>query len=316
MQEPQGDLKPQSASSESGKQPGRMQQFNELFVDIKKFNDQFSLGTMLGKSLIDNLRIEPNKEPSDGLNLSKVGGEELQQMTASGINLMHKPILDATGLSIEPVSGKNAKIFSAGEQIGEGEIRINVSQGSKFTSFLKSLDGQNVNLEFKNNLKSLSYILSKQVSDNYDLQRPSDEALQLLVSLGNIVKEYRRLDIRGFGVDRLEAYLKHSKQRDLREYLVIEQQGLFAEPGKNFGPADWETDATPEYLQGRWNNALKALHMTEGNPNARELYHKLFSHLEMCLGMAITRLETLNYLTPERKSELRNVLNGVKQAFG
>jgi hypothetical protein len=286
-----------------------IQQFNSMFTDIGKFNDQFSAGSMLSR-MVKNLFVKDSEEPG-ATSLSKIGGEELQQMTASGTNLIHKPLLDAIGLSIEPVLGKGETILGQGEEINTGELRINITEKSKFLQFLKNIDNQNINPMLKSNLHALSNILAKQIGDNYDLQAPSDEALKLFGSLGDIVTEYKRLYVEG--TEKLETCLMHSKQGDLREYLAIEQQGLLSEPGKNFGPADWQKDSTPTYLMNRWNVALSVLNMARENPKARDLYHKLFSHLQTCLKAAMDNLETLQY---KDKDKLREVLSEVEQKFG
>lgn len=244
--------------------------------------------------------------------------EQSQQLTAGGIHLVHSQTLDKVGLSLESVSGKTATIIGQGEMVGTGELRVNISDRNRFLGFLQAVDpALTHNSQLGENLQSLSRILSQQIFDNYNLTAPNDEALQLLGSLEGIVGQYRRLEIPG--TERLETYLTHAKKGDLREHILVEQAGLLNEPGRFFGPADWQRDARPDFLRHRWGNALKVLEMARNNPKARELYNQLYAHLGKCLDTAITNLEELD---PEKgynekyKDGLRPILQEVKQAFG
>ena len=100
---------------------------------------------------------------------------------------------------------------------------------------------------------------------------------------------------------------------DLREYVSIERRGLFSEPGKFFGPADWQRDSTPPYLEGRWNEALQILRITKENPKAADLSKKLHLHLSMCVKVALDGLQTLNYLQPEQQQQHQKILETAKQ---
>lgn len=292
----------------------RIEDFNALFSDIGRFNSQFSLGSMMLGMIAGHFEREPE---DSGLLLSKYD-EQSQQLTAAGIHLVHSQTLDKVGLALESVSGKNAIIIGQGEMVGVGELRVNISDRNRFLGFLQAVDpSQTQNSPLGENLQSLSRILSQQIFDNYDLKAPSDGALQLLGSLESIAGQYKRLKIPG--TERLETYLTHAKKGDLREYLLAEQEGLLHEPGRFFGPADWQRDASPDYLRQHWGNALKVLEMARTNPKAKELYDQLYAHLGKCLDMAIANLEELDEArgyTEQYKAGLRPVLQEVKQAFG
>ncbi|MBI2049521.1 hypothetical protein HYT32_01240 [Candidatus Roizmanbacteria bacterium] len=310
MAEDQGkDLQSINGSHAETEQSSRVRQFNELFGDIITFNKRFSTAGILGR-LVTEIDSRTEAGESSGnrvVGLSKIGGEEEQLRTASGISLMHKPILDSLGISIEPVSGKYGSFYKDGEKVGIGELRVNITERSKYLSFLERLD--NPDLQTKENLQSLANILAQQIYDNYNLEKPSDEALQLLGSLGKIIDQYRRLNI--VGTERLETYLVHSRKKDLKEYIIIEQAGLLHEPGKYFGPADWQKNASPDYLRKRWGDAIKVLEMVRVNPNAKGLYDQLYSHLKNCLDIASKDLEELPY-KEDYKSALRPVLQEIK----
>lgn len=285
--------------------------FNALFTDIKRFNNQFSMGSIMASFLLNRFENHGEEIRTD---------EETQKLTAGGISLIHSDVLDKTGLKVESVSGKTSRFYGPEGTTGSGELRVNVVDRGRFVNFLQAINPQITReSELGQNLQSLSNILAQQIFDHYDLKEPSDEALQLLGSLEAISREYKRLEIPG--VDRLETYLAHSKKGDLREFLLVEQGGLLSEPGKNFGPADWQIDAGPDFLEERWNRALAVLQMARENPNARDLYNELYAHLSKCLDIAIENLENLKKpdgggYPEEYTSRLRPVLQRVKQAFG
>lgn len=273
---------------------------SHLFVDIRNYNDQFSLGRMMARGLLSHLRDEDSFE----------NASEHQLITAEALSAIHQGTLNRIGLSLEPVHG-GATFMAMGAQASSGEIRVNVSDGNRFTFFLRALQPQQIEATgLKPNLEDLSGILAQQVLSHYDLKEPSDETLQLLGNLGNIVDEYKRLGM-GEAVLRLETYLQHARQGDLREFVLIERNGYLSEPGRNFGPADWEKDTTPEGLEARWTDTLNALIMTRNNPQAQALYQQLGSHLLRCLGIArefIRTAATSEYHSQEIKDKMDQVL--------
>lgn len=272
-----------NVESDGGPYEVRLATVNHLFADILKYNDQFSLGSMMARQIFSIFPIEgdePRTPKGPG------GEEEHQQMTASALNMIHQNTLEQIGLSLEPVSGKTGTLMGLGETAGEGQMRINIADRNRFTSFLDALSPELVEKTgLKPNLESLSGILAQQIFDHYNLQKPSDEMLELFGGLGNIVGHYKRLGMKE-SVENLETFLQHARQGDLREFVAIEKDGLFSEPGKYFGPADWQIDSTSQGLEERWNRALTILQMTKDNPKAHELYQKLSDHLLNCIKIA------------------------------
>lgn len=278
---------------------------NHLFVDISRYNDQFSLGSMMARQIFS---IFPTEGDEPRMPKGPGGEEEHQQMTASALTIIHQNTLEQMGLSLEPVSGKKATLIGLGEKAGEGEMRINVTNSNRFTSFLGALTPELIETTgLKPNLESLSGVLAQQVFDHYNLQKPNDEMLELFGGLGNIVNQYKRLGM-DKAIQGLDTYLQHARQGGLREFVVVEKNGLFSEPGKFFGPADWQKDSTVKGLQERWNQALAILQMTKNNPKAQELYKKLSNHLLDCIKIARADTESLDYFSSETREGLSQVL--------
>lgn len=288
----------------------RLAAVNHLFADISRYNDQFSLGSMMASQLFSFIRLEGEEAATTPRGLG--GEEEYQQMTASAINAIHRGTLDTIGLSLEPVSGKHATMMGLGGQAGDGEMRINVANRNRFTSFLVALTPELVgSTGIRPNLESLSGILSQQIFDHYNLQESGDEILELFGGLGAIVNQYKRLGMKEAVVG-LEIYLIHARQGDLREFVAVERNSLLAEPGKSFGPADWQKDTTPEGLEERWGNALAILQVAKNNPKAHGLYEQLKQHLSDCLKAARANMESRNYYTPEAVEKMKNVLGSTQ----
>jgi len=287
---------------------------NGLFSDIGVYNEQFSLGSTMSRLLIGNLEFEHDQQDNNPQTEKPLLGQEkdYQEMKSSALSIIHGNVLDQTGLSLEPVSGKKAVMFGPEGQLGEGEMRLNISNKDRFLSFLGALKPEQVeNKALKPNLESLSGIFDQQLFDQYNLTEPSDDALRLLGGLGEIVNQYKRLGMEQ-SVTKLESYLNHARQGDLREYLLINQKGLFSEPGKAFGPADWQKDATPAYLEKRWDEALNTLNMAKENPKAEALYNQLKDHLKNCAQIAAGSISSLSGPSLENKTEFIRILGQVK----
>lgn len=286
--------------------PVQIAAVDSLFQDIGSYNAQFSLGRQMGSMLS---RLFNRTEGEEFKNPFGDVSEESQQMSASGLSVIHGDVLKNIGLSIEPVTGKAFTVFAQGEKSGSGEARLNITDKGQFSGFLKGLEPEQVQeTPLKDNLKSLTNALNGQIMDNYNLDDPSDEALAFLGSLETIVGEYKRLGL-DEDAERMGTYLRHSKEGNLREFIAIKNSGMLQEPGKGFGPADWVKDASPEYLERRWTEAFMLLRQSRENPKAHDQYKELLTHLNACLPIARTELSAAQYYTPEHRAALAEVLS-------
>lgn len=299
--------------SAGGQQLGvDLKEVNKLFNDMARYDDQFSMGKMMSRVLLSHFQPESNPDqakPSLGI----VDEESDQQVSAFFLISTHKNLLDSIGLILEPVSGKGAVLSSSEGSVGEGKMRVNLSDQERFTSFLGVLTSEQItNTGIKGGLENISNILAQQVLDKYDLLTPEEEAIQLFIGLDKIILEYKRLGM-GKSVLRLETYLEHGKTGDLREYMMIETRSLLSEPGKFFGPADWQKDSTKEMLEARWNEAIAILELSRLNPNAVNLSEQLYLHLSSSVGVALESIKTLSYFTPENRAKMETILEVAKQ---
>jgi len=278
---------------------------DSLFQDIGAYNKQFSLGGQMS-SLISGLFDREEGEEFENP-LGKIS-EEQQHMSASGLNVIHGDLLARVGLSLEPVTGKDNTVFFEGQSAGSGEMRLNISDRGQFAGFLKGLSPDQVSeTPLGENLATLTGVLNKQVLDNYSLNEPNDNTLSFLGSLGTIVDEYKRLGL-STEAEKLEEYLVHSREGNLREFVAVKASGLMQEPGKGFGPADWVGDASPSFLSRKWNEAFHILRSIRENPKAHDIYKQLLDQLNMSAAHSREKLSEIEYYTPEHRAALGEIL--------
>jgi hypothetical protein len=285
----------------------------DFFGDINRYNNHFSVGSMLGRLLDEPIQRKPEEQAPV---LTTLGLEESNQQAESFIvAAKHKQLLNDIGLTLEPVSGKSNEIMALGESAGAGEMRINISDKDRFVSFLGAIKPEQIDeVKLRTTLETIPSILSNQILDAYDLQAPGETAMQLFSSMDTIVTEYKRLGM-GDAVSRLETYLIYGKQGDLREYISIEKQGLFAEPGITFGPATWQTDMLPQMLEDKWRDAFQVLEMLRQNPNGKNLYSALRDQLIRCADFALTEQQTrgVSRFAPAVRTHITSILEQAKQ---
>lgn len=279
-----------------------------LFFDLERYNSQFSMGAMMARVLTGFMTIN---DEDDGNNTPLSISEEDSSKHANifFIQSKHKMVLENLGLSLEPVYA-GATMFTDGEVSESSRLKLNVSSGHNLVSFLQAVNEDNLKSNnFKQNLVSLSEVLTSQVASHYNFENMvlTPEMYELFANANSFVENYIRLGL-SENVSQLSTYIEHGQKGDLREYILAERSGLFKKQGKNFGPADWQIDSSPSSLEARWKNAIKIVRDTKVNPNAQELSRSLSSHLLECIKYAITNLETITYLSEENKEACREIL--------
>jgi hypothetical protein len=250
-----------------------------LFDGVNKYNETYSLGNIAFRRIKAVTKMEDRDNSEE---------EENKQTDVFFLQNINKDLLEKIGLFIEPVSGKKGAVYDSKGVTSQGEIRFNISNQGRFVSFLDALEPEIINDSgIQKGLENLPVIFSKQIADNYDLQAPGNEAIQLFTAMDDIVKNYKRLGMDD-AVSRLETYLEHGRKGDLREYVLIDKKALLKKPeDEYFGPGRWQLDSVPEMLEERWSEALYILSATKKNTNALSLYEELKSNLELCVDAAI-----------------------------
>jgi len=260
----------------------------ELFADIQRFNRQHGLGRQMAEIMMHE--IEPESQPD-----FKVSLEDLE--------LLHGPTMRKIGIGLEKVPASGV-ILSSGDE-GESietrpyEIGINLTDGEKFISYLRSIDSIAITENQADGLKKIAESLTSQLTTEYSLEDADDaRLLELFGNLQNIIQEYERLDNPnnnlGESIQELKKLLEIARNKYLREYLLATQfiRALQAEiGGRNFGPSQWHTDSRSETYETFWQKTLATLEQIRQNPAAADFYRQVVNHLSASLDYALEDLE-------------------------
>lgn len=281
-----------------------------LFSDIDRYNRQFSMGAMLARSI--GFANEPEEDAAAPPThpLSDEPGN--QQITAFFLISAHKQLLHNTGLSLEPVAG-GPTLMLEGAQASQGEMAIHINSRDNFTSFLRALNPAQIDATgVKGNLEKVPGLLSRQIMTTYTLGVPESDMREVFEGMEQIIAEYKRLGMTA-ALSELEDYFNHWNSGDLLEYVAIKRRGLFNQPGEYFGPADWQRDSSPQYLESRWDEALAILTLAKQNPKAADLYNNLYQHFCICLGSALQQLPTLHNIPESTRTKAQTILEAAQQ---
>ncbi|MDP2586412.1 MAG: hypothetical protein Q8P32_01420 [Candidatus Komeilibacteria bacterium] len=250
-----------------------------LFHDLEGYNDKFQSGRIAGRLIIGSVRKNSDDNIAD---------EQIDPyLNAQELIGKNQVVAGEFGLSLTPISRKDQGVFAQGEKISPSEMRVDLSDPSKFVDFLSHLESETLSPE---EIKALQYIaesLKQQLVSEYDLgQSEDDRLLNLFAGLERIIENYRRLDPdgqKGFNdvVNSLEKYLTMSRQGIMREYILAEKNNILPQPlGSGFGPSSFQIDISPEDYQERWRRIFEVLEKIKNNHKAGDFYDEIYSYLK------------------------------------
>ncbi len=286
------------------------EELSALLRDVEKHNKQFSLGSMMAKVIFDSVRESIDDRVDNEKGMLEKQREDRHVAVGSFVDA-HANILNAMGLRAEPVSGKTATVFAGGDQLGTGEMRLNIGNQETFLHFLQTLSAEDVreHRTLPSDLGKLVGVLEQQMKDHYSYEKPSDEALNLLASMGSIVQEFDRLGLQE-QVNTLRSYLEKARAGYLREDLLVQRAHIM--PREGWGPSMWHADCTAESLKRLWDKAIRVLEEVQKNPRANALAEKLHSHLLDSVGKSMQDLsqkpDSYYARSVSSKAELQEVL--------
>jgi len=240
---------------------------SKLASDLKKYNDSFNIFRLVGRSMTEAIGKE-----RDGVQEESFEERAKKERVESFNNLLdtYRSDLARTGLNLESVKSRFFTMSNTGEMQGT-EMRINVLDGKKFIDYLESLDKNNITNDQVEGLKSVAEILTKQLAEEYDLSDPSDERMvEFMGNFAKIIELYKQFTNNPElvkSVEELSKYLKISKGKYLKEYLLAEREHLLTEPGIGAeGPEDYKQ---------KLKEALEFITQIGKNPNAKNFYQEL-----------------------------------------
>lgn len=264
-------------------QPQTIQQFNESLAAVHAHNDEYSLGKAMARSLFGLIKIgeedEEDKQP--------ISHSEEQEMARGILDLTSSHALESLGLKITPVR-QQAVIFGPQGEEEIGPVRLQLEDGGKFSGFLSGIDPEQVDDDFRKNAAFVTGNVLVEFTDAIANGQDGDFVLETLASAEGLAKGLEHIGLSDSEVTKkLKEYAAHSKTGDLVEFVLAERLQLLKEPGaKGFGPSQWQRDASPKYLQDRWDEVVVLLRKTQANPRAQNLFNQLLGNTKANLDFA------------------------------
>jgi len=298
---------------EFGSRPEDLAAFNETVTAIKHHNDQFSLGKLMAGAMVDYIGeaqiaqelMEAGATKKEAERTAAfVGNDKLplseeEQMARSIVGITNAPVLEATGLTLSPLRKTSTMYGPQGKQ-SEGKVRLQVTDGGKFSTFLQAVNPEDVNEDFQRSAASVAGSVIAEAKDAISGDADEQTVLETLAYGRGIVTGLEHI---GLGespvVSELTSLYEHAQQGDVREYVNAGNVGLLTEPKEQgFGPASWQRDASPEFLAEHWNKVLDVVKAAKANPKATELFAQLVKSAQTSLDYAkadLAKLKTGDY---------------------
>jgi len=290
------------AAVEFGARPEDLTAFNEAIGTINQHNEQFSsLGQLMARAMFDTLdEAERTQELVDAgatqeeaeQTIAFVGRDKLplseeEQMARSIVGITNAPVLEATGLTLSPLRKTSTMYGPQGEQSG-GEVRLQVTDGSKFSNFLLAVNPEEASADFQQNASSVAGSFIAEATDAIASNADEQTVLETFAYGKGIVAGLEHIGLAESPVtDKLRSLYEHAQQGDVKEYVQADNIGLLKAPEEQgFGPSQWHRDATPEYLTTHWSQVLDVVKAAKANPNAKDLYEQLLQSAQSSLDYA------------------------------
>lgn len=289
-----------------------LNEINKLFNDVKVYNNNFNVFSMMGRYLGGSASKPDEVAPMQ----TKISEEENNaQITAFFIESKNKTFLNNLGLTMEPVKGISGVVSNDGS--GDSvEMQINLIDVNRLATFLEAINpGQIDTQDIKDGFKKLTDVISGQIYRGYNLPFPDPETVALLNNSDKIINEYKRLGMEEF-VANLELYYKHENTGNLSEFINIQNKNLLQKPGEGFGPGNWQADISPEEFLKRWDDAITILQSTKEDLRDPDLYKDLKTNLRQSVDFALDETPKIAYISDKVKSVFINILGEIKQKLG
>lgn len=287
---------------------GKIQQVNlgnlgTVFANIEAHNKDFSLGTMLAKGLSSHIR----KQDGEGSASSSLFSAEKDKgdVLSETLGIIHADSFSQIGISLDTASETGARLMTKEEEIAETKIQFGLQDPDLFLSFLDALNTMDKK-ELSDSaisplISKIGYDLFLQIYQHYNNYHVDERVLKIEPRLSEIVSRYKNLGISAkYGdTDRTEDlgnYAKYADQGILKEYVVVDHAGLFAEPNdekKSYATlANWGNDIGLKSVQERWEKAISILAQIKSNPKARGLMAKIKANLSNCVEVALKDIDS------------------------
>lgn len=299
-------MKTPNQMPEVGRERGELHSLSALRTDVEKHNRDHGWGAKLAKSIGGMVRATvEGKNPNLG-EIQKEVAVDSAHSAQSGLTALrarHQKVLDGLGLTMTHQTGSR-----------EPEtVMVKIANAKRLLEEIKSLkERPERGKDTREMLEFLIASLSNQIyAADYENLLPEDK--NIIGNLNPLVETFRAIDPKLNLLEKIRIYARFQKEGRLANYVEVERTGLWAEPGKGFGPADWVTDATSERLNELWIQALDMLHTQEAMNNGG-VSKELRDHLLHCVTSASQTLKGLSW--PEaQKKEMQGILEKYTKAL-
>jgi len=286
---------------EFGSRPEDLAAFIETIANINRHNEQFSFGALMVRAIYDQIGeaqraqelIDAGATQDDAEQMAAfVGSDKLplseeEQMARSIVGITNVPVLEAIGLTLSPLRETIAMYSLQGEQ-SVGEVRLQVTDGSKFSTFLLAVNPKDANENFQQSAVDVAGSVIAEARDAIADDADEQTVLETLAYAKGVVAGLEHIGLGELPVTtELNRLYEHAQQGDVREYVKAGKVGLLTKPEEQvFGLASWQRDASPKYLKDHWSQVLEVIKAAKVNPNAAELFAELVISAQNSLDYA------------------------------
>lgn len=287
---------------------------NNFLDDIKKYDEQHSLGNWLGKNLAKKfikkfefkykVLNEQNQPENNKIN---------KNITIKDIYKKNNTVLNKLGINIE--IPKKEELDSDDEESVVGELFTNLTDKNLYINFLKTLDAQKLTKETKELLGILSKKFARQIREEYSLNKADDEFLELVSGLKDIISEYERIGLSEEITD-LKEYQKYINSGYLKEYISARNHKIFEPIGSGFNLSTFQKDSSYEHYIKAWDeDFFDELENIEKNNKAKDFYNEVLKYGKDCIQFAEKDLEEMKkkYNNPKYIEDMERAIKDVSR---
>ncbi len=288
-------------SHEFGSQPQDVEAFIAAYDAVQDYNGQFSLGKMMARTVIEGVRqaekaqelvqegasFEEAQEAVEFVGEEKADVQDEQHMLRELVGITNESALESSGLTLSPLR-EDFSIHSTEGTQNVGKVRLGISEGSKFSSFLMSVAPQDVSERLQKAATGVVLDILSETEGAIAEDRDLNNVAEALVYADGIIAGLERLGLGGSAVAAdLKSLAVYAGQGIAHEYVVAKRLQLFKDPeNQGFGPATWQRDASNDVLEANWGDVLTAIRDTMSNPNGNKLARDLMDAARKLLNAA------------------------------
>ena len=281
-----------------------------LINDLKEHNSHQGPGAQMGRAMARMLgAVIEGEQPNIPKAQAEVALESAREarIGLGELKTKHERTLARFGLNI---AHEQSKSLQYGLPSGPISMRIeNVHSFLKYAQSIKPL--ARTDDTTANPFNTLLDSVMQQIAA-IDFMHVSPIDRSMLENLDALAGAFRKIDP-NLDLSRLEHYALFNKTNRLPNYIAVERENLWQNPGKGFGPADWVKDISPANLDSYWQKAVEVLKDQYRLHNQGGVGYELRDHLLFCIDKAAENLEQIPWSASyDHKEDFEKILKKYK----